>query len=315
MISHNALWSAVCVAALCVSGCGGDGGMATDAESAAPPIPAHASANVALTSANVPAIAANAQGTTILLRGWLVDLPPWIAQVSPAMRLASTGCGAISDPGSLVVSYLDNDQDGRTSAGDQITIVSAGTCDLDAFADGTTTLTVLKAANGAIVDEQVLAASTLDDNAMGRYDWSDRLLGRFRITTLPGGQVQVLGIGDVRMTFADGRVQLLRNLAIVVDEQGGYYHDMAHVQFDLVFLAGNLAGAQVQVDSEGMLAAEGSNTPPYPGTVLISGNGATRAQVGADNAGHFITSIDLGDGHFIAGAATDDFAFYAAAQQ
>ncbi len=305
-----------CAVALWLTACGG-----SDEPAGPPPpvVPPHATATVAMTADSAPFLVANAQAATLMVREWLVGFAQWNGLVSPRTPQNISLCGPIGGPGNVTTNYVDLDHDGGYSAGDRIVTVAQGGCDLDAMSDGTTTLTVLATRSGAISDYTGDAGNTFDDTSMGYYDWSERIQGQFRMTAMAAGQVQVLGVGDIHLALSGGPVLLLRNLAIVVDQQGGVYRDMARLQFDLVFQSGRDAGQQVQVDGEGTLLAEGANTAPAPGTLLVSGSGATRARLAGDyivgTGPRFITTIDAGDGTFAAGSNVDDFTFYAAGRQ
>ena len=311
----NTLRLAASVATLCLCACGGNGD-STDPAPVAPPVPAHAAATVALSSGNAPFIVANAQAVTHAMRWWLARMAASLVTVSPAHPQESYLCGGAAQPASVETDYVDADHDGKYSAGDRIVTVSPN-CEIDALGGGTTSLTALAGGPDEITDGELQVDNTLDDYSLSSYGWSQRLQGRFRVTTLPGGQVQVLGIGDVRLALGGGQSLLLRDFAVAYDRTDRLLGSLTRLQFDLVFESGQDAGQQVQVDAEGRIQDNGANMGPMPGTLLVSGTAGTRVRLaGAWRDGpRFITTIDTGTGQFAPAADLDDGTFYLAFRQ
>jgi hypothetical protein len=315
MKTKTRLRLAASIATLCLSACGGNGD-STDPRPVAPPVPAHAAATIALSSGNAPFIVANAQAITHAMRWWLARLAASLATVSPGQPQYGYLCGGAAQPASVETDFVDADHDGQYSAGDRIVTVSPN-CDIEALGGGTTTLTALAGGPLEITDGELQVDHTLDNWSLGTYGWSQRLQGRFRMTTRAGGAVQVLGLGDVSLTLEGGQILLLRNFAVAYDRTERQLATLTRLQFDLEFQSGQDAGQQVQVDAEGRIQDNGGNMGPLPGTLLVSGTAGTRVRLaGAWHDGpRFITTIDTGTGQFVPAADVDDGTFYLAFRQ
>lgn len=303
------------VALVSLAGCGGgDSGSdsATAASVATVPTVSHAAASVALTEQNAPYIAANVGAVRHSVFEWIAAVFYYANHVLPGTPTYGFNCSN----GPFAVRYLDNDRDGKETAGDQISIDSASACPM-AVAGGTTLLTTLAAGPSGAIDARVQANNTLDAFTLEASGWRQRMQGSWRVTlSTDGVTVNFYTEGDVQLTLGNGDKAILRNAALTWNPTtqviGG--------QLDMFFNGGSQQGTQVQVDLFGYLRRFAAYVGLETGYVQISGASGTKAQIRdvfVDNVGSSVELRldDLGTGQYSKVTTQLEAAFYSAATQ